>query len=87
MNLYVILLQAQTTPEIPIEIFWATITTLIGIIVWVTIRYITKLDTLLERLDTAVDEIKLTLKVQSQRLDNQEIEIKGLKEANKAKRR
>lgn len=87
MNLYVILLQAKTTPEIPIEIFWATITTLIGIIVWVTIRYITKLDTLLERLDTAVDEIKLTLKVQSQRLDNQEIEIKGLKEANKAKRR
>lgn len=87
MNLYGILLQTKTTPEIPIEIFWATITTLIGIIVWVTIRYITKLDTLLERLDTAVDEIKLTLKVQSQRLDNQEIEIKGLKEANKAKRR
>lgn len=87
MNLYAILLQTQSPPEVPVEIFWATITTLIGIIVWVAIRYITRLDTLLERLDTAVDEIKTTLKIQSQRLDNQEIEIRSLKEANKAKRR
>jgi hypothetical protein len=87
MNTYAIILQATPPPEIPVGVFWSIITVLIGIIVWVAIRYITKLDTLLERLDTAVDDIKATLKIQGQRLDNQELEIKSLKEANRQKRR
>lgn len=78
---------SDLAPEIPVEVFWAVITLLIGVIVWVAIRYIVKLDTLLERLDTAVDDIKATLKLQGQRLDQHEGDIRGLKDANKTRRR
>lgn len=87
MELYALLLQAGLRPEIPAEAFWAIITLLVGVIVWVAIRYISKLDVLLERLDTAVDEIKATLKAQGQRLDIHADEIKSLKEANRSRRR
>lgn len=89
MRLQWIFLQnhSELAPEIPVEVFWAIITLLIGVIVWVAIRYIVKLDALLERLDTAVDDIKATLKLQGQRLDHHEREIGGLKDANKTRRR
>lgn len=89
MKLQWIFLQKHSdlAPEIPVEVFWAIITLLIGVIVWVAIRYIVKLDTLLERLDTAVDDIKTTLKIQGQRLDHHEGEIRGLKDASRTRRR
>lgn len=87
MTLSEIILQATPSPEIPPAAFWSVIGGLTTIIVFFGIRYITRLDTLLERLDTAVDDIKSTLKIQGQRLDIHESEIKALKETNKRTRR
>lgn len=76
---YLILLQANPKPELPIELFWGLISLLVGLLAWVVVKYINRLDTILDRLDTAVEGIQATLKLYGHRLDNNENEIKALK--------
>lgn len=64
MNLYGILSQVTSSPEIPQmpkELSWAIIVLLSGVLAWVIIRYTARIDRMLERLDDAVDVIKQTL--------------------------
>lgn len=58
------LLQAQSSPEIPVmprELSWAIIVLLACILAWIITRYTTRIDKMLERLDDAIDAIKGTL--------------------------
>jgi len=80
-------------PEMPPELSWAIITLFSIIIVWVTIRYINRLDKILERLDDAIEGINKTLINLSngkddheKRITNQDTRITKLEDANKRRR-
>lgn len=80
-------------PEMSPELSWAIITLFSVIIVWVTIRYINRLDKILERLDDAIEGINKTLvglsngkEDHEKRLTNQDTRITKLEDANKRRR-
>lgn len=87
MNIIVVLLQAKPDVQIPESLSWGIIVLLSGVIVWTLIRYISKLDTILERLEDSIDGIHKTLIQHGGRLDNHEAGIKDLKEIAKIKPR
>lgn len=87
MSLYVILLQAKPDVQIPESLSWGIIVLLSGVIVWTLIRYISKLDSILERLDNSIDVIQQSLIQHTNRLDNHEASIDDLKGIVKVKPR
>lgn len=74
-------------PEMSPELSWAIITLFSVIIVWVTIRYINRLDKILERLDDAIEGINKTLVGLSNGKDDHERRITKLEDAKKNVRR
>lgn len=71
----------------PKELSWGIIVLLALILAWVITRYTTKIDKMLERLDDAVDAIKLMLANHTGDIKDHEGRIKHLEDANKNKRR
>jgi hypothetical protein len=82
MNAFVTFLQSGSPdiPQMPRELSWAIIVLLAGLLAWVIVRYTTRLDRMLERLDDAIDAINQTL-------ISHEGRIKNLEESKTAKRR
>lgn len=87
MNIIAILLQAKPDVQIPESLSWGIIVLLSGIIVWALIRYMNKLDAVLERLEDSIESINKSLIQHTARLDNHEAGIKDLKEIAKIKPR
>jgi hypothetical protein len=85
---------ADIRPEMSPELSWAIITLFSIIIVWVTIRYINRLDIMIERIDTAIEgiiktQIQFGLKQENhdEKIESHEERIKRLEEQNRNKRR
>ena len=80
-------------PEMPPELSWAIITLFSVIIVWVTIRYINRLDKILERLDDAIEGINKTLvnltvgkEDHEKRITHHDTRLTKLEDSNKRRR-
>lgn len=74
-------------PEMSPELSWAIITLFSIIIVWVTIRYINRLDRVLERLDDAIEGINKNLISLTKGNDDHEKRITKLEgDSNKRRR-
>lgn len=69
------------------DLAWAIIVLLSGIIVWAIVRYINKLDKILERLDTAIEGINNNLTRFGSEQQNHEKRITKLEDAKKNVRR
>jgi hypothetical protein len=90
MNAFVTLLQSDSSPEIPNmpkELSWGIIVLLALILAWVIVRYTTRIDRMLERLDDAVDAIKQNLISISGDVRNHEGRIANLENSKTSKRR
>lgn len=61
MNITESILAQAANPEMPRELSWAIITLLAGIIVWVTIRYINRLDEMLKGVDNTLKSMSKIL--------------------------
>lgn len=73
-------------PEMSPELSWAIITLFSIIIVWVTIRYVNRLDKVLERLDDAIESINKTLISLGNGKEDHEKRITKLEDTNKRRR-
>lgn len=62
-------------PDMSPELSWAIITLFSIIIVWVTIRYINRLDTMIDRIDTAIEQIKDNMLLLSETQKNHKAEL------------
>lgn len=74
-------------PEMSPDLAWAIIVLLSGVIVWAILRYINKLDKILERLDTAIEDINKNLTRFGSEQQNHEKRITKLEDAKKSVRR
>lgn len=70
-------------PEMSPELSWAIITLFSIVIVWVTIRYVNRLDKILERLDDAIESINRNLINLANGKDDHEKRITRLEDRNK----
>jgi hypothetical protein len=86
MNILALLLQVKTE-QIPEPLSWGIVVLLSGVIVWTLIRYISKLDAMLQRLDDSIDSINKVLIDHAGQLKNNEAGLRELREANRAKPR
>lgn len=77
----------KVRPEMSPDLAWAIIVLLSGIIVWAIVRYINKLDKILERLDTAIEGINNNLTRFGSEQQNHEKRITKLEDAKKNIRR
>lgn len=85
---------SQIETEIPKEAFWSVITILLGFIGWVGLRYYNRLETILDRLDTAIEGIITTQAlIQSEQghiketQGKHDVRISKLEDSNKNRRR
>ena len=74
-------------PEMSPDLAWAIIVLLSGVIVWAIVRYINRLDKILERLDDAIETISNNLIGLSNTDKDHEKRITKLEDVNKSKRR
>lgn len=77
----------EVRPEMSPELSWAIITLFSFVIVWVTVRYINRLDKVLERLDDAIEGINNNLIGLKAGKDDHEKRITKLEDSNKSRRR
>lgn len=77
----------KVRPEMSPDLAWAIIVLLSGVIVWAILRYINKLDKILERLDTAIEDINKNLTRFGTEQQSHEKRITKLEEAKKNIRR
>lgn len=54
-------LKAQVRPEMNPELSWAIIVLFAGVIIWVAVRYVNRLDTMIDRISVAIENIGKTL--------------------------
>lgn len=80
-------LKAQVRPEMNPELSWAIIILFSGIIVWVTVRYINRLDTMIDKITGSIDSVERMLAIHDADIKRNTEDIKSLKEANRLKRR
>lgn len=72
-----ILLQA-TRPEMNPELSWAIIVLFAGVIIWVAVRYVNRLDTMIDRINVAIENIGKTLVDHSNSIRENTEDIKEL---------
>lgn len=77
----------KVRPEMSADLAWAIIVLLSGVIVWAIVRYINKLDKILDRLDTAIEGINNNLTQFGTEQKNHEKRITKLEDTNKRTRR
>ena len=77
----------NATPQMSPDLAWAIIVLLSGLIVWVVVRYINRLDTILQRLDDAIESINKNLIGLTNGKEDHEKRISKLEDVNKLKRR
>jgi len=73
------IISQATRPEMSPELAWGIIILFSTIIVWVTIRYINRLDTMIDRIDTAIEGINKTLIAHSEMHKNHVKDIEDLR--------
>lgn len=78
---------SQVKINLPEEFFWGIIASLLGLLGWIGAKYFSRLETILERLDTAIEGINHNQTLMGEQQKNHENRITKLEEANKAKRR
>lgn len=77
----------KVRPEMSPDLAWAIIVLLALVLVWALVRYINRLDTILDRLDTAIEShAKILINLDNGKQDH-ERRITKLEDTNKRTRR